>query len=196
MRAADERPFASRHASEVPLDVDRPQAGFASWYEMFPRSATDDPTRHGTFADVVTRLPAVRAMGFDVLYFPPIHPIGTTNRKGRNNALRAEPGDVGSPYAIGRRAHEAVHPQLGTLDDFRNLVAAAKDNGLEIALGLRRAVFAQPSLAAPASGLVPLASRRLYPVRRKSSEEIRGHRQSRFHAKAAMPALWFARAMR
>ena len=71
----------------VALDVDRPQAGFASWYEMFPRSATDDPARHGTFTDVIARLPAIRAMGFDVLYFPPIHPIGTTNRKGRNNAL-------------------------------------------------------------------------------------------------------------
>ena len=80
------------HAPAIPLDVDRPQAGFASWYEMFPRSATDDPARHGTFADVIARLPAIRDMGFDVLYFPPIHPIGTTNRKGRNNALRAEPG--------------------------------------------------------------------------------------------------------
>ena len=101
MAAADDRPFVVRHQSLIPLDVDRPRAAFASWYEMFPRSATADETRHGTFADVTRRLPAIRDMGFDVLYFPPIHPIGTTNRKGRNNALRAEPGDVGSPYAIG-----------------------------------------------------------------------------------------------
>ncbi len=136
MEAADERPFACRFAPDIPLDVDRPQAGFASWYEMFPRSATSDPARHGTFADVIRRLPAIRAMGFDVLYFPPIHPIGTTNRKGRNNALHTEPGDVGSPYAIGGPAggHDAIHKLLGTFDDFRALIAAAKDNGLEIAL--------------------------------------------------------------
>lgn len=136
MHAADDRPFLVEHSPAVQLDVDRPQAGFASWYEMFPRSATDDPERHGTFADVIERLPAIRDMGFDVLYFPPINPIGTTNRKGRNNALRAEPGEVGSPYAIGgaEGGHDAIHPQLGTLDDFRALIAAAKGNGLEIAL--------------------------------------------------------------
>jgi starch synthase (maltosyl-transferring) len=136
MRAADERPFACRHAPDIPIDVDRPQAGFASWYEMFPRSATTDPARHATFADVIGRLPAIRAMGFDVVYFPPIHPIGTTNRKGRNNALRAEPGDIGSPYAIGGPdgGHDAIHRQLGTFEDFRALLAAAEDNGLEIAL--------------------------------------------------------------
>ena len=136
MHAADDGRSPAEHTPAIPLDVDRPQAGFASWYEMFPRSATDDPARHGTFVDVIARLPAIRAMGFDVLYFPPIHPIGTTNRKGRNNALRAEPDDVGSPYAIGgpEGGHDAIHPQLGTLDDFRALVAAAKDHGLEIAL--------------------------------------------------------------
>ncbi len=136
MHAVDDRPFATEHAPPIPVDVDRPQGGFASWYEMFPRSATNDPARHGTFADVIARLPAIRSMGFDVLYFPPIHPIGTTNRKGRNNALRAEPGDVGSPYAIGgpEGGYDAVHPELGTLEDFRALIAAAKENGLEIAL--------------------------------------------------------------
>ena len=136
MHAADDQPFATELTPAIPLDVDRPQAAFASWYEMFPRSATDDPARHGTFADVIAHLPLIRSMGFDVLYFPPIHPIGTTNRKGRNNALRAEPGDLGSPYAIGgpEGGHDAIHPALGTLDDFRALVAAAKDNELEIAL--------------------------------------------------------------
>ena len=108
----------------------------ASWYELFPRSQTGDPRRHGTFADVIERLPRIRDMGFDVLYFPPIHPIGTTARKGRNNSLKAAPGDVGSPYATGspEGGHDALHPELGSLEDFRRLVGAARDHGLEIAL--------------------------------------------------------------
>ena len=136
MEAVDAREFRVRHEPSLRLDVDRPQAAFASWYELFPRSVTTDPSRHGTFNDVIARLPAIRAMGFDVLYFPPIHPIGHTNRKGRNNALHAGPDDVGSPYAIGSEAggHDAIHPQLGTLEDFRRLVAAAKAQELEIAL--------------------------------------------------------------
>ncbi|MFK0092410.1 alpha-1,4-glucan--maltose-1-phosphate maltosyltransferase [Pseudomonas sp. NPDC090592] len=121
---------------EFPVDVDRPAAQFASWYELFPRSITDDPKRHGTFNDVHERLSMIRDMGFDVLYFPPIHPIGMQHRKGRNNALRADPGDPGSPYAIGSAegGHDAIHPQLGTREDFRRLVAAAAEHGLEIAL--------------------------------------------------------------
>lgn len=129
------RPFLTRHP-ELLLDADRAQACFSSWYEIFPRSATDDPNRHGTFNDVIRELPRIRSMGFDVLYFPPIHPIGHTNRKGRNNAIEAAPGDVGSPYAIGAEegGHDAILPALGTLEDFRNLVAAAGRHGLEIAL--------------------------------------------------------------
>ena len=98
---------------------------------MFPRSASDDPHRHGTFDDVIAHLPRIRDMGFDVLYFPPIHPIGTTARKGRNNSLKAGPDDVGSPYAIGSPdgGHTAVHPQLGTLESFRALVDAARGHG-------------------------------------------------------------------
>jgi starch synthase (maltosyl-transferring) len=135
LKAGTHRSFIAR-AESLPLDVERTAAGFASWYELFPRSITDDPTRHGTLADVMGALPRVRAMGFDVLYFPPIHPIGDTARKGRNNALKAGPDDVGSPYAIGSTegGHDALHPALGTLDDFRRLVAAARDNGLEVAL--------------------------------------------------------------
>ncbi|OYY40437.1 MAG: hypothetical protein B7Y08_18390 [Rhodospirillales bacterium 24-66-33] len=119
-----------------PMEIERPQAEFASWYELFPRSITDDPRRHGTFDDVIAALPRVRAMGFDVLYFPPIHPIGTANRKGRNNTLTPGPDDVGSPYAIGSAdgGHDAIHRQLGTPEDFRRLVAAAREQGLEIAL--------------------------------------------------------------
>jgi len=116
--------------------VDRELAGFSAWYELMPRSQTDDPERHGTFDDVIARLPYVRELGFDVLYFPPIHPIGRTNRKGRNNSLTPEPGDPGSPYAIGSEegGHDAIHPQLGTLADFDRLVSAAADHSLEIAL--------------------------------------------------------------
>ncbi|WP_213880143.1 alpha-1,4-glucan--maltose-1-phosphate maltosyltransferase [Pseudomonas sp. dw_358] len=135
MARADHRAFLSRSA-EFPLDVERPLAQFASWYELFPRSITDDKARHGTFNDVHNRLPMIRDMGFDVLYFPPIHPIGRAHRKGPNNSLTAGPDDVGSPYAIGSPdgGHEAIHPQLGSREDFRRLVAAAADHGLEIAL--------------------------------------------------------------
>ncbi|MEW9582704.1 maltotransferase domain-containing protein [Paraburkholderia sp. DGU8] len=136
MTAARHRPFLSRDPVIYKIDADRAAARFASWYEIFPRSMSDDETRHGTFADVTTKLPRIRDMGFDVLYFPPIHPIGLANRKGRNNTLNAQPGDVGSPYAIGAAegGHTAVHPQLGTLDDFKAMLAAAHAYGLEIAL--------------------------------------------------------------
>ncbi|WP_175836694.1 alpha-1,4-glucan--maltose-1-phosphate maltosyltransferase [Burkholderia anthina] len=130
------RPFVAHDDAVYPVDVERRAARFSSWYEMFPRSASDDPHRHGTFDDVIAQLPRIREMGFDVLYFPPIHPIGTTARKGPNNSLKAGPDDVGSPYAIGSAdgGHTAVHPQLGTLASFRTLVEAARVQGLEIAL--------------------------------------------------------------
>jgi starch synthase (maltosyl-transferring) len=136
MYEAGEREFRYRHKPAFPLDVERPQARFASWYELFPRSASAVPDRHGTLADVIGRLPALQEMGFDVLYLPPIHPIGATNRKGKNNALRAEPDDVGSPYAIGSNegGHTAIHPLLGTIEDFRQLRDAAADHGIELAL--------------------------------------------------------------
>ena len=135
MSEAEHRSYLTR-SSDFPLDVDRPAAQVASWYELFPRSITDSPERHGTFNDVHERLPMIRDMGFDVLYFPPIHPIGKQHRKGRNNALQAAPSDPGSPYAIGsdEGGHDAIHPELGTRDDFRRLVAAAAEHGLEIAL--------------------------------------------------------------
>jgi starch synthase (maltosyl-transferring) len=124
------------------LRVDRPRARFSAWYELFPRSSggadeSGNPV-HGTFATAAAELPRIAAMGFDVVYLPPVHPIGEVNRKGRDNALRAAPGDVGSPWAVGSAAggHDAVHPNLGTLDDFDDLVAAAHATGLEIALDL------------------------------------------------------------
>jgi starch synthase (maltosyl-transferring) len=136
MARADARPFAVRLAPPCPLDADRLAARFASWYEIFPRSMSDDPARHGTFRDVIRHLPRIRDMGFDVLYFPPIHPIGRRNRKGRNNARVAAEGDPGSPYAIGSAegGHDAIHPELGTLDDFLALREAAAAHGLELAL--------------------------------------------------------------
>jgi starch synthase (maltosyl-transferring) len=132
-RHAD-RSRAVRAALE--LVADRKRAGFSSWYEMFPRSAGTEPGHHGTFRDVEARLPYLADMGFDVLYFPPIHPIGRINRKGTNNALTARPEDVGSPWAIGAAegGHKDILPQLGTLDDFRRLLAAARELGIEIAL--------------------------------------------------------------
>ncbi|MCY1198520.1 Alpha-1,4-glucan:maltose-1-phosphate maltosyltransferase [compost metagenome] len=136
MRALDDRPFETLGPQSYPLWVDRCQACFSSWYELFPRSQSPEPGRHGTFGDVIARLPDVRAMGFDVLYLPPIHPIGQRNRKGRNNSLRAEPDDVGSPYAIGAAegGHDAIEPRLGGLEDFLALVEAARGHGMEVAL--------------------------------------------------------------
>ncbi len=119
-----------------PFVADRPQARFSAWYEMVPRSQGKIPGQHGTFMDCIARLPDVAAMGFDVIYFTPIHPIGKINRKGRNNAVTASEGDPGSPYAIGSAegGHDAVHPELGTLEDFRALVAACHEHGMEVAL--------------------------------------------------------------
>jgi starch synthase (maltosyl-transferring) len=119
-----------------PLIADRTLAQAGSWYEMVPRSQGMMPGRHGTFDDCIARLPEIAALGFDVLYLTPIHPIGRINRKGRNNSLAAEPGDPGSPYAIGAAegGHDAVHPELGTLADFRRLVRACADHGMEVAL--------------------------------------------------------------
>jgi starch synthase (maltosyl-transferring) len=120
----------------LPLVADRPMARAGAWYEMVPRSQGSVPGRHGTFDDCIARLPDIAALGFDVVYLTPIHPIGHTNRKGRNNALVAKPGDPGSFYAIGsaQGGHEAVHPELGTLEDFRRLIAACADHGLDVAL--------------------------------------------------------------
>jgi len=116
--------------------VDRPRARAGAWYEMVPRSQGTVPGKHGTFDDCIARLPEIAALGFDVVYLTPIHPIGTTNRKGKNNSLKAAPDDPGSPYAIGSRqgGHDAVHPELGTLDDFRRFVDACRRLNMEVAL--------------------------------------------------------------
>ncbi|MGE4045797.1 MAG: maltotransferase domain-containing protein [Acetobacteraceae bacterium] len=193
MQGADTRPFAARHAP-IRLWADRSRGEFASWYELFPRSVTSDPRRHGTFADVIERLPEISAMGFDVLYFPPIHPIGKINRKGRNNSLRAEPGDVGSPYAIGGEAggHDALHPDLGTLDDFKRLVEAAGAHGLELAMDFAvQCAPDHPWLREHPDWFRwrPDGSMRYAENPPKKYEDIVN---PDFYAEAAMPALWHA----
>jgi starch synthase (maltosyl-transferring) len=136
MRKYPDRTRKTTYDRELAVVVDRPKARFSAWYEMFPRSCSDEPGRHGTLADCARRLPYVASMGFDVLYLPPVHPIGSLFRKGKNNAERAEPGDTGSPWAIGSDAggHKAIHPELGTLDDFDKLVEQARSLGIEVAL--------------------------------------------------------------
>jgi starch synthase (maltosyl-transferring) len=130
--------YASAADKELSLWVDRERARFSSWYEVFPRSTSPDPARHGTFADVALLLPEVAAMGFDILYLPPIHPIGQAFRKGPNNNVTAGPDNEGSPWAIGspEGGHKAIHSKLGTFADFDHLIAAARDNGMEIALDI------------------------------------------------------------
>jgi len=123
-------------STPLPIIVDRERARFSAWYEMVPRSQSPQEGRHGTWKDCIERLPDIRAMGFDVVYLTPIHPVGHTNRKGRNNALTAGDGDPGSFYAIGSEegGHDAVHPELGSLAEFRDFVATCKANGMEVAL--------------------------------------------------------------
>jgi starch synthase (maltosyl-transferring) len=132
-----DRSAATRHSQELQINVDPALARFSAWYEMFPRS-TGGEGRHGSFKTTEERLPYVVGMGFNVLYLPPIHPIGRTHRKGRNNSVDPEPDDVGSPWAIGSEegGHKSVHPQLGTLEDFHHLVAAARAAGIEVALDI------------------------------------------------------------
>ena len=121
---------------ELEVYVDREKARFSTWYEFFPRSASETPGMHGTFKDCHRLLPRVAQMGFDTLYFPPVHPIGEVNRKGKNNTTVAQEGDVGSTWGIGSKdgGHKDIHPQLGTIDDFKALVSDAKAQGIEIAM--------------------------------------------------------------
>ena len=132
------RELAVDYGKVLEVQVDPVKARFSSWYELFPRSAAAEPGRHGTFADVERKLPEIARMGFDVLYFPPIHPIGRVMRKGPNNTLEAGPDDPGSPWAIGSRegGHKSIHPKLGTEEDFRRLVAKARKLGIDVALDI------------------------------------------------------------
>lgn len=128
--------FLSNESPEYAVYVDRVKARFSTWYEFFPRSASEAPNVHGTFKDCHRLLPRIAQMGFDVLYFPPVHPIGEVNRKGKNNATVAKEGDVGSPWGIGSNegGHKSLHSQLGDMDDFKQLIHAANEHGIEIAM--------------------------------------------------------------
>ncbi len=138
MATYGKRVFVTTYDKELEIVVDRERARFGAWYELFPRSCASVPGQHGTFKDVEKRLDYVAAMGFDVLYLPPIHPIGQSFRKGRNNTTEAGPNDPGSPWAIGSElgGHKAIHPELGTLEDFRHLVETAAQYGIELALDI------------------------------------------------------------
>jgi len=138
VRQHSARSFTGRYLRELTLVVDREKARFSTWYEVFPRSCAREAGRHGTLHDCESWLPYISSMGFDVLYLPPIHPIGYTFRKGRNNSTGSSPGDAGSPWAIGAEegGHTSIHPELGTLDDFDHLLARASDLGIEVALDI------------------------------------------------------------
>jgi len=133
-----DRAVATRSERELRVFAERKRAIFSAWYELFPRSTAREPGRHGTFADAERMLPYVQELGFDVVYLPPVHPIGRTARKGKNNAISAGPDDVGSPWAIGgsEGGHKALHPQLGTLADFRRFVKSAAERGMEVAIDI------------------------------------------------------------
>ncbi|MFN3531731.1 MAG: alpha-1,4-glucan--maltose-1-phosphate maltosyltransferase [Candidatus Brocadia sp.] len=138
MNRCQDRKFATNYGKELPVVVDRPKALFSAWYERFPRSCSPEPGRHGTFKDCEAILPEIAKMGFDVFYLPPIHPIGRTNRKGKNNSSVTDQDDVGSPWAIGSQegGHKSVHPYLGTVEDFERLINKARDYDIEIAMDL------------------------------------------------------------
>lgn len=130
--------FESEYHPGLQVRVERTKALFSAWYEFFPRSASQEPGKAGTFKDAEALIPRVAEMGFDVLYFPPIHPVGEVNRKGKNNATQSEPGEPGSPWAIGSQhgGHKAVSPDLGTMKDYEKLIKTAKNHGLEVAIDL------------------------------------------------------------
>src|SRR3984957_20412397 len=133
-----ERHLVTRYEKHLGVVVDREKARFSTWYEIFPRSCSTEPGRHGTFLDCAAKLPYIASMGFDVVYLPPIHPIGQTFRKGKNNSVSAQPDDVGSPWAIGSEegGHTSIHPKLGTLEDFKQFISSANGHGLEVALDI------------------------------------------------------------
>ncbi|MGA9294249.1 MAG: alpha-1,4-glucan--maltose-1-phosphate maltosyltransferase [Ignavibacteriaceae bacterium] len=138
MRACADRSLATIFPDEYQVWVESPRALFSSWYELFPRSAGPVHGKHGTFNDVEKLLPEISEMGFDIIYFPPIHPIGITNRKGKSNSTIVKPEDPGSPWAIGSKegGHKSIHPQLGTMEDFEHLIKNARELGIEIALDI------------------------------------------------------------
>jgi starch synthase (maltosyl-transferring) len=138
VNASRDRTADARYEKDLAVVVDPEKARFSAWYEMFPRSCTTDAKRHGTFRDCIDRLPYIAGMGFDILYLPPIHPIGRAERKGKNNSTTPLPGEPGSPWAIGATegGHKAIHPQLGSLEDLNALIGKAKELGIDVALDI------------------------------------------------------------
>ncbi|MCG8341209.1 MAG: DUF3416 domain-containing protein, partial [Chlorobiales bacterium] len=138
MRRYPDKAFATQYGKVLEISVDQKKAGFSTWYEIFPRSWAEKPGRHGTFKECQRMLPLISRMGFDVVYLPPVHPIGSTKRKGRNNTLVAEPDDPGSCWAIGSKegGHKAVHPELGTIKDFEAFVREAERHGISVAMDI------------------------------------------------------------
>ncbi len=138
MQAYPDRTASVKYENDLRVVVDRNRALFSAWYEFFPRSFGSVPGRHGTLKDCERLLPEIARMGFDIIYLPPIHPIGVTNRKGKNNSPTCNPGEPGSPWAIGSEhgGHKALHPELGTLDDFASFVQRAATHGLEVAIDI------------------------------------------------------------
>jgi starch synthase (maltosyl-transferring) len=138
MRRYPDRDLATRYEKQLAVTVDRKKASFSTWYEVFPRSCSPEVVRHGTFQDCEKWLPYIASMGFDVVYFPPIHPIGHAFRRGKNNSADVQPDDVGSPWAVGSNegGHKAVHPKLGTLEDFKRFLSKAGEHGIEVALDI------------------------------------------------------------
>ena len=130
--------LTTRYEKQLDVTVDREKARFSTWYEVFPRSCSPQAGSHGTLRDCELWLPYIASLGFDVVYLPPVHPIGREFRKGKNNSPEPQPGDIGSPWAIGSAegGHKSVHPELGTLKDFKHFLSAAKKNGLEVALDI------------------------------------------------------------
>ncbi len=152
--------YVTKYEAELPLWVDRERACFSSWYELFPRSTSPTPGAHGTLRDVEARLPDIAAMGFDVLYMPPIHPIGVAYRKGKNNSVTAAEGEEGSPWAIGavEGGHTAIHPKLGTLADFDHLQSGGAREWPGTGAGHCVSMLARPSMGKGASGVVYAAA--------------------------------------
>ena len=156
------------------MSVERKKANFSTWYEVFPRSLNPEGGNHGTFKDCINFLPYVEEMGFDVLYLPPVHPIGETNRKGKNNSVTAKPGEPGSPWAIGGKegGHKSVHPELGTIEDFQQLIRKAYEYGIEIAMDIAFQCSPDHPYIKEHPRVVQTSSRRNIAVCRKSTKKI------------------------
>ena len=189
--ASPATPTRAAYGRTLKVSVDRDRARFGAWYEMFPRSWGPDPTRSATFREAAAHLPRVAAMGFDVVYLPPIHPIGKSFRKGRGNALSAAPGDPGSPWAIGSEAggHKAVDPGLGTLEDFDHFVARPPAARPRSRARYRLSVLTGSSLCPRTSGVVPPSSGRHHQVRREPAQEISGYLSARLRMRGLAGAV-------